>query len=933
LEINESNNIYFNKDDKDKNENNDENLDLSIEKSKNNLIHQDNYNQDKNDIFKKSKTAIHFTYSNYENKNNESNREILQKEKGNQINSLRKFSIENKKELKNEIDITDKIYNLQNKIEYSKDNKILIKDVNTNKNSISNLNSKSNYYNHNENTNLNFSFNKSVKEICIQYIFLELLYNLIENSKICYNYSKFDFIKLLEEEIENDNKNKNNNLYDQIKEIIEITILNDFDENNIIIYLYEEYEILRKICNEIFQSFDLLKIFKIRFLLNYFYLKIKDKDLYYLKNKNGKIKYEDTFGDSNNKNNIYINNMNNNIISENSNNFNSNIFNDTVNDLKNNNDNYDDNNFHSYNFNLRDDEIILYSKNLINKEYLNEYLEIFKENKIILSNDFINCQKEDDLDNLLRISLNYDGNIIDNQKHEIFIFKFVSKYHNHIKENNSNFNNLSNDNHKQKGKNLINEDLNEEKTQSLTIDEEVSLNYSFNESFSNIKNKDFIINNENNNKIIDYPQEIKSKFPLLKKFLKLNLINNNEYSNIFYLNKFEGEKFEIEKGKENYELKEINKFNRYENKKLKFSLNFFFRNNLFFRINKVSKKSKLIDIEEENMNLNKNNDNINLKENKSKCIIYYEVELSQENFKNISKDYKNIINKYRKKLSYIDNLEYENDHIYLFEFLQTINLNKEVIDIIRCLNSDITEYYQSNFEDREFFRAQNLFYLAESYNKLNDFDNALKYHEESLSIKKLILNEDHPDYVLSLNNLSSLYFSLGNYKSAERYYLECKLIEEKFLCIENDPNLAITYNNLATVYNKLNNLEEALKFYFKSIEIEKNYFGEKSLECATTFNNIGIIYDNLKEYENAIKFFLKSCNIREEISDEFDEELGICYNNLAVAFDNKGDYQKSLLNYNKSLDILKNIYDGDHPDVKNVFNYIECLKEKIEFNK
>ena len=61
-------------------------------------------------------------------------------------------------------------------------------------------------------------------------------------------------------------------------------------------------------------------------------------------------------------------------------------------------------------------------------------------------------------------------------------------------------------------------------------------------------------------------------------------------------------------------------------------------------------------------------------------------------------------------------------------------------------------------------------------------------------MKKRLLEDNHPDVTLSLNNLAHLYYFQGRYTEAEPLYLQSLAIAEQALG-ENHPNTIIFREN------------------------------------------------------------------------------------------------------------------------------------------
>ncbi len=66
---------------------------------------------------------------------------------------------------------------------------------------------------------------------------------------------------------------------------------------------------------------------------------------------------------------------------------------------------------------------------------------------------------------------------------------------------------------------------------------------------------------------------------------------------------------------------------------------------------------------------------------------------------------------------------------------------------------------------------------------------------KSLMIREAVLPSNHPSLATSYNNLGMVYFSMGEYKKSEEYYIKFLTIAEAVLP-SNHPDLATSYNNL-----------------------------------------------------------------------------------------------------------------------------------------
>jgi len=715
----------------------------------------------------------------------------------------------------------------------------------------------------NKNKAIDILTNKPINEICTNYIFIEMLYNLFEKGKACSIEAQEDFLEVYQEEVNKIDNNKEIN-YEKFLKLKKLIEQNDFDKENLALDIYNQFEFIQHVYQKAFESCDFYFIFKLRFFLNYFYKILQNKCIYddkFILTQGQNIK------DSNSKVNII--------------------------DINKDSDDDVENNKIIDNLSFKNKKII-YSRNEFFKNLTIEKL-FNSKGSIILSNNFITCCNKKNLNKLLdgEIFNNDRKNIIKDKKslEDIIICSYFLDTTKVSNDANLNFEKQKNDAQKQNNISFEKKDENDSNN-SRSIVNNSMINNSYQNSYLY---KKMNLNFKRN--------EIQNVFNLGN---KLNNINNNLAN------------------KSKTKIEEANSISQNMNF---IDFPYLIRNNIFLIITDIINK-KYTCLKEKTQELNTIPESLNFD--------YFEVIFEFQKYDKLPALYKMFIKKLSQKLEHILFLEYDNDYLYLFDIMQGLDLNEKLVEIIENIiakSQNLKEDNIHSLEDKKFFLAQNLYYLGEAYFKVNEFNKAIKKHEESLLLKKEILREDHPEYVLSLNNLSSLYFSQENFEQALKLYEECMKIEEAYLTEKMHPNLGITYNNIATVQNKNNKFDEALKFYFKSLEIEKYCYGEKSIEVASTLNNIGIVYDNLGDFNKAFQYYRDGLKIREEISEDDDIDLGNCYNNLAVALDNDGKFEEAMENYDKSINILLKHCNKEHPDVIAVMNNIANLKEKIKGNK
>jgi len=149
------------------------------------------------------------------------------------------------------------------------------------------------------------------------------------------------------------------------------------------------------------------------------------------------------------------------------------------------------------------------------------------------------------------------------------------------------------------------------------------------------------------------------------------------------------------------------------------------------------------------------------------------------------------------------------------------------------------------------------FNLSLAYQKINDYNNSIKYAE--LAISK------NPYHYGSHMLLGRAYFKTGNYREAENIYQKTlKLFPEK----------GDAYISLGAVYERQNRLEEALSIL--NIALTR-----KDTDAAKAYNTLGIIYWRLKKYQDSVNAAQQAIAINPGLLDAY-LTLGLTYEDMGM---------------------------------------------------
>jgi tetratricopeptide (TPR) repeat protein len=154
-------------------------------------------------------------------------------------------------------------------------------------------------------------------------------------------------------------------------------------------------------------------------------------------------------------------------------------------------------------------------------------------------------------------------------------------------------------------------------------------------------------------------------------------------------------------------------------------------------------------------------------------------------------------------------------------------IEKEFDEVMKYVNKPLSELY---------------YYLARSYEKNLQMDEAIRYYEKSIS----------GGYWSGVFFLNKLYEKENRLKDAVKFYSNV---------INLNPKDGDLYVNRAYFYKKLEQFNKALQDYSKAIEVDPEYY--------FYYSKRGDLYKTLKQYKNAIKDYTKVITLKPDYPEDY----------------------------------------------------------------
>ena len=135
--------------------------------------------------------------------------------------------------------------------------------------------------------------------------------------------------------------------------------------------------------------------------------------------------------------------------------------------------------------------------------------------------------------------------------------------------------------------------------------------------------------------------------------------------------------------------------------------------------------------------------------------------------------------------------------------------------------------------------------LGINYYQIGKLKLALKHLKRSES-----LTSDKRDLMYIYTQLGKIYHEMGYFDDALLYHNKSLSLAKELGDISTQ---AAVLNNIALMYQHINELDKALDYFEESLRLQTN---EKAK--APTYNNIALMYGNKGDYQKAVEYFQKA---------------------------------------------------------------------------
>ena len=241
----------------------------------------------------------------------------------------------------------------------------------------------------------------------------------------------------------------------------------------------------------------------------------------------------------------------------------------------------------------------------------------------------------------------------------------------------------------------------------------------------------------------------------------------------------------------------------------------------------------------------------------------------------------------------------------------------------KSLNNLLSEENQKNYADHYLGILAN-WTLGKGFKNVQHFEELRAFFESSLTVRKQLSGNEHPDVLTGQNHIARLLYACGYYKETEPLFRQVLEDRRRVLGAEH-PDTLMSQNNLAELLRTTGNYEAAESLYRQTLEARTNTLGENHPDTLMSLNNLAVLLYVTNRFEETKPLFKQVLEKRREILGAEHRDTLTSLNNLAALFYAEGNYTEAEPLYRQALETSKQVLGAKHPDSLRTLNNLADL--------
>ncbi len=203
--------------------------------------------------------------------------------------------------------------------------------------------------------------------------------------------------------------------------------------------------------------------------------------------------------------------------------------------------------------------------------------------------------------------------------------------------------------------------------------------------------------------------------------------------------------------------------------------------------------------------------------------------------------------------------------------------------------------------------------LGSTYRDLGELEEAESHHREAVEKNRRVLGDDHPETLISIDDLAVTLQNLGRYDEAEALFIEA-LEGMRRVLGDDHPNTLATVGNLGQVIAETGRLAEAESYHRESLDGLRRIEGPEGAETMTALSNLGVLLHSMGRYPEAEEMLREVLETKRRVLGNDHPETLISMNSLGVVLNSQDKHDEAETLYFESLEGYRRVLGDDHKD-------------------
>lgn len=217
------------------------------------------------------------------------------------------------------------------------------------------------------------------------------------------------------------------------------------------------------------------------------------------------------------------------------------------------------------------------------------------------------------------------------------------------------------------------------------------------------------------------------------------------------------------------------------------------------------------------------------------------------------------------------------------------------------------------FKDQPVVDASLSQVLADVYLWMGMYDAALPLQERALALRRHELGEDHPETLLSINNLGEILHYQGKLEEAEPYYQEA--IDKRRKAFGNEhPDTLASIANMGALLQAMGDLDGALPYYQEALDTRRRVLGADDASTLDSIGNMGRLLQDQGKLAEAEPFYREALEKKRRVLGVDHPETLMSINNMGALLRGLGKLDEAAPFYRDALDGSRRVLGEDHPE-------------------